>query len=197
MLFLGDLGVQLGAVTPVFLAFRDREHVLNLIESATGGRFHPNFDRIGGLKDDLPKGFIDETRLVMKKIRTFCDENEDLLIGNEIFQERTRNVGVIPREVALQYGLSGANLRASGVDWDLRRDPGCRWRGTRSTGGCGRTPTATASPAAGSACRRRGVDEDRRSAPRRPAVRVDHGQGPAHHQGARGRGLGVDGEPAR
>ena len=121
-LFLGDLGVQLGAITPVFLAFRDREYVLNLIESATGGRFHPNFDRIGGLKDDLPAGWIDETRAVMKKLRSFCDQIEDLLFGNEIFQSRTRGIGVIPREVALQYGLSGANLRASGVDWDLRRD---------------------------------------------------------------------------
>jgi NADH-quinone oxidoreductase subunit D len=122
VLFLGDMGVQLGAVTPVFYAFRDREYVLNLIESATGGRFHPNFDRIGGLKDDLPKGFIDETRAVMKTVRGFCDEMEELLVGNEIFQARTRGIGVIPREVALQYGLSGANLRASGVDWDLRRD---------------------------------------------------------------------------
>jgi NADH-quinone oxidoreductase subunit D len=121
-LFLGDLGVQLGAVTPVFFAFRDREYVLNLIEGATGGRFHPNFDRIGGLKDDLPAGFIDETRIVMKKLRGFCDQIEDLLFGNEIFQSRTRGIGVIPKDVALQYGLSGANLRASGVDWDLRRD---------------------------------------------------------------------------
>ena len=121
-LFLGDLGVQLGAVTPVFFAFRDREYVLNLIEGATGGRFHPNFDRIGGLKDDLPAGFIDETRNVMKKLRGFCDLIEDLLFGNEIFQSRTRGIGVIPKDVALQYGLSGANLRASGVDWDLRRD---------------------------------------------------------------------------
>ncbi len=121
-LFLGDLGVQLGAVTPVFLAFRDREYVLNLIESATGGRFHPNFDRIGGLKDDLPAGFVEETRAVMGKLRNFCDEIERLLFGNEIFQARTRGIGVIPRDVALQYGLSGANLRASGVDWDLRRD---------------------------------------------------------------------------
>ncbi|MEO7397368.1 MAG: NADH-quinone oxidoreductase subunit D 1 [Ilumatobacteraceae bacterium] len=121
-LFLGDLGVQMGAVTPVFLAFRDREYVLNLIESATGGRFHPNFDRIGGLKEDLPKGWIDETRGVMRKLRNFCDEMQDLLFGNEIFQSRTRGVGVIPRDVALQYGLSGANLRASGVDYDLRRD---------------------------------------------------------------------------
>jgi NADH-quinone oxidoreductase subunit D len=121
-LFLGDLGAQMGAVTPVFYAFRDREHVLNLIESATGGRFHPNFDRIGGLKEDLPAGWIDETRSVMKRLRDFCDEVEDLLFGNVVFQTRTRGIGVIPKEVALQYGLSGANLRASGVDWDLRRD---------------------------------------------------------------------------
>ena len=121
-LFLGDLGVQLGAVTPVFLAFRDREYVLNLIESATGGRFHPNFDRIGGLKDDLPAGWIEETRAVMKKLQGFCDQMEDLLFGNEIFLARTKGIGIIPRDVAMQYGLSGANLRASGIDHDLRRD---------------------------------------------------------------------------
>jgi NADH-quinone oxidoreductase subunit D len=121
-LFLGDLGVQMGAITPVFFAFRDREYVLNLIEGATGGRFHPNFDRIGGLKDDLPKGWIAETKAVMKKLRTFCDQIEELLFGNEIFQSRTRGICVIPRDIALQYGLSGATLRASGVDWDLRRD---------------------------------------------------------------------------
>ncbi|MGK2957581.1 MAG: NADH-quinone oxidoreductase subunit D [Acidimicrobiales bacterium] len=121
-LFLGDMGVQLGAITPVFYAFRDREYVLNLIESATGGRFHPNFDRIGGIKDDLPKGWIEETRGVMVKVRRFCDELEDLILGNPIFAARTRGVGIIPGETALHYGLSGANLRASGVDWDLRRD---------------------------------------------------------------------------
>lgn len=121
-LFLGDLGVQLGAITPVFFAFRDREHVLNQIEAATGGRFHPNFDRIGGLKDDLPKGWIAETRTAMDRLAEFCDTIEELLIGNLIFQERTRGIGVIPREKALEYGMSGANLRASGVDWDLRRD---------------------------------------------------------------------------
>jgi NADH-quinone oxidoreductase subunit D len=121
-LFLGDLGVQMGAITPVFFAFRDREYVLNLIEGATGGRFHPNFDRIGGLKDDLPKGWIAETKAVMKKLSRFCDQIDDLLFGNEIFQSRMRGIGVIPRDVALQFGLSGANLRASGVDWDLRRD---------------------------------------------------------------------------
>jgi len=121
-LFLGDMGVQLGALTPVFFAFRDREHVLNQIEAVTGGRFHPNFDRIGGVKDDLPKGWIDDTKAVMEKIRTFCDQMEDLLLGNEIFESRTRGIGIIPKAKALEYGMSGANLRASGVDWDLRRD---------------------------------------------------------------------------
>jgi NADH-quinone oxidoreductase subunit D len=121
-LFIGEMGVQLGALTPVFYAFRDREYVLNLIEGATGGRFHPNYDRIGGLKDDLPKGWVDETRAVMKRMRDYCDELETLLMGNEIFDRRTRGIGVIPVDVALSYGLSGANIRASGVDWDLRRD---------------------------------------------------------------------------
>jgi len=121
-LFIGTMGADLGAVTPVFYAFRDREHVLNQIEGVTGGRFHPNFDRIGGLKDDLPRGWIDETKAVMVRIREFCDELEELLMGNDIFQARTRGIGVIPAEVGLSYGLSGANIRGSGVDWDLRRD---------------------------------------------------------------------------
>src|SRR2546423_3582621 len=89
-LFIGEMGVQLGAITPAFFAFRDREYVLNLIEAATGGRFHPNFDRIGGIKDDLPKGWIDECRGAMKRARRFCDEIEELLMGNEIFEQRPR-----------------------------------------------------------------------------------------------------------
>ena len=121
-LFMGDMGVQLGAITAVFYAFRDREHVLNQIEAATGGRFHPNYDRIGGLKEDFPKGWVADTKSAMEKVRGFCDEMETLLMDNEIFETRTRGIGVIPAEVALSYGLSGANLRASGVDWDLRRD---------------------------------------------------------------------------
>ena len=129
LLFLGDMAVQVGAVTPVFFAFRDREHILNQIEAATGGRFHPNFDRIGGLKDDLPKGWTVETKQVMKKMRSFCDEIENLVMGNEIFQARTRGIGVVPADVGLSYGLSGANIRGSGVDWDVRRD------GTTGTGG--------------------------------------------------------------
>ena len=122
IMFLGDMGVQVGGLTAIFYAFRDREFVLNKIEAVTGGRFHPNFDRIGGLLDDLPKGWIAETKQAMEKVRSFCDEMDDLLLGNEIFQERTRGIGVIPPDVALQYGLSGANARASGIDWDIRRD---------------------------------------------------------------------------
>jgi NADH-quinone oxidoreductase subunit D len=121
-LFLGDMAAQVGALTPVFYAFRDREFILNQIEAVTGGRFHPNFDRIGGLKDDLPKGWGADTKEALARLVTFCDQMEDLVLGNEIFEARTRGIGVIPAEVALQYGLSGANLRASGVDWDLRRD---------------------------------------------------------------------------
>src|SRR5689334_3516122 len=84
-LFLGEMGLQLGAFTAAFYAFRDREFVLNQIESVTGGRFHPNFDRIGGLKDDLPKGWVEETKQVMDRLDDYCDEMETLLMGNEIF----------------------------------------------------------------------------------------------------------------
>ncbi len=121
-LFVGDMALHIGAMTAAFYAFRDREFVLNQIESVTGGRFHPNFDRIGGLKDDLPKGWITDTKATMQTIRDFCDEMEILVETNEIFEARTRGIGVIPADIALQFGLTGANLRASGVDWDLRRD---------------------------------------------------------------------------
>ena len=197
-LFLGDLGVQLGAVTPVFLAFRDREHVLNLIESVTGGRFHPNFDRIGGLKDDLPKGFVDECRTVMKKIRNFCDEIEDLLIGNEIFQARTRGVGRDPaggRPAVRPVGRQPAGQRR-------RLGPAPR-PGPADGVGQGRLEgldpprRRQLRPLLGPPAGDPGGDQDRRPAARRAAVRADHGQGAAHHQGARGRGVGVDGEPAR
>ncbi len=122
VLFLGEMGLQVGALTPAFYGFRDREHVLNLIEAATGGRFHPNFNRIGGLKDDLPWGWVNETRTAMKTVFDACDTFEDLVVGNEIFEARTRGIGIIPVELGLSYGVSGSNIRASGHDWDLRRD---------------------------------------------------------------------------
>ncbi len=122
ILFLGEMGLQVGAITPAFYGFRDREYVLNAIESATGGRFHPNFNRIGGILDDLPWGWIAETRESMRKILKSCDDFEDLVLSNPIFQKRTRGIGIIPAELGAAYGVSGSNLRACGVDWDLRRD---------------------------------------------------------------------------
>ena len=122
VLFLGEMGLQVGAITPAFYGFRDREYVLNLIEAVTGGRFHPNFNRIGGIKDDLPWGWISECKSVMQKVLKSCDEFDDLVVGNPIFQKRTRSIGIIPQELGAAYGVSGSNLRASGVDWDLRRD---------------------------------------------------------------------------
>ena len=116
------MGLQVGAITPAFYGFRDREYVLNLIEAVTGGRFHPNFNRIGGIKDDLPWGWISDCREAMRKVLESCDTFEDLVVGNPIFEQRTRSIGIIPAELGAAYGVSGSNLRASGVDWDLRRD---------------------------------------------------------------------------
>jgi NADH-quinone oxidoreductase subunit D len=116
------MGLQVGAITPAFYGFRDREYVLNLIEGVTGGRFHPNFNRIGGLKDDLPWGWNAECKATMRKTLESCDEFENLVVGNPIFEQRTRSIGIIPADLGTAYGVSGSNIRASGVDWDLRRD---------------------------------------------------------------------------
>lgn len=134
LVFMSSYPLELGASTPLMHALREREHVLDLIESVTGGRFHPNFNRIGGVKpavgqgastkkmsQDLPAGFFQGTRDAMGRVLAVCDDLDDLVTGNELFQARTVGVGVIPREKALEYGMSGPNLRASGVDFDLRR----------------------------------------------------------------------------
>jgi Ni,Fe-hydrogenase III large subunit len=89
----------------------------------------------------------------MKRILDGCDDFEDILVGNEIFEARTRGIGIIPGELGAAYGLSGANLRASGIDWDLRRDGGLP-RLPDSTSRSG-PPTATRTPATGCASRRR------------------------------------------
>src|SRR3954454_19437697 len=122
LLFLGEMGLQVGAITPAFYGLRDREHLLNLIESFTGGRFHPNFNRIGGIKDDMPWGWMNDCRQTMQKVLDSCDDFEGLVADNPIFEERTRSIGIIPADLGAAYGVSGSNIRASGVDWDLRRD---------------------------------------------------------------------------
>jgi len=134
LVFLSSYPLELGAATPLMHALRERERVLDLIEGVTGGRFHPNFNRIGGVKpaagagstqkkvvQDLPEGFLDQTRDAMANVVKVCDDMEDLVLGNEIFLERTKGVGVIPADQALAYGVSGPNLRASGVRFDVRK----------------------------------------------------------------------------
>ena len=134
LVFMSSFPLELGAATPLMHALREREHVLELIEGVTGGRFHPNFNRIGGVKpaagggstqkkvsQDLPKGFLAETRDAMEKIFAVCDDMDTLVSGNEIFQARTKGVAVVPAAKALEYGVSGPNLRASGVAFDLRQ----------------------------------------------------------------------------
>ncbi len=134
MVFMASYPLELGAATPLFFALRERERVLDLLESVTGGRFHPNFNRIGGVKpaagsgstmrklvQDLPKGFLEETRVAMDNIDHAVDQIEDLVAGNEIILARTKGIGVLPPEIAAAYGVSGPNLRASGVRFDLRK----------------------------------------------------------------------------
>ena len=135
LVFNASYPLELGAATPLFFALRERERVLDLLESVTGGRFHPNFNRIGGVKpaygsgsstrkqiQDLPAGFLAETRLAMDKVLTSVDQLEDLVAGNEIILARTKGIGVLPPEVAVAFGVSGPNLRASGVPFDLRKN---------------------------------------------------------------------------
>jgi NADH-quinone oxidoreductase subunit D len=134
LVFTSSYPLELGATTPLFHALRERERVLELIESVTGGRFHPNFNRVGGIKPnagggsnqkkvsmDLPAGFFEQTRATMVRVLEACDDLDTLVTGNEVFKARTLGVGIIPAAKAIEYGLSGPNLRASGVPYDLRK----------------------------------------------------------------------------
>ncbi|MPZ87816.1 MAG: NADH-quinone oxidoreductase subunit D [Nitriliruptorales bacterium] len=120
LMFVGSFGLELGAITPVFFAFREREDIQNLMESATGGRLHFSYARVGGLKEDLPRGFLAASEQMVKNIRMRNLEYRDLLQGNEIFGARTKGVGKLPPDVALDYGVSGPTLQATGVAEDSR-----------------------------------------------------------------------------
>jgi NADH-quinone oxidoreductase subunit D len=120
LMFVGSFALELGAITPMFFAFREREDIQHLMESATGGRLHFSYCRVGGLKEDLPAGFLAESRDLVPHIRTRTQEYRDLLEGNEIFIARTRGVGVLPPDIALDYGVSGPPLHATGVPEDAR-----------------------------------------------------------------------------
>jgi NADH-quinone oxidoreductase subunit D len=120
LMFVGSYALELGAITPMFYAFREREEIQHLLESATGGRLHFTYNQPGGLKMDLPKGFLKESVRLVESTRARLQDYVDLVLGNEIFHGRTKGVGALPPEVALSYGVTGPTLQAAGVPEDSR-----------------------------------------------------------------------------
>ncbi len=148
LMFLGAYPLELGAITPIFYAFREREELQALMEEISGGRMHYMFNRVGGLKDDLPAGWLDRVATALKSVRKRLPELEGLLLGNEILRGRTQGVGVLSRELAMSYGVSGPVARASGLDLDLRRDePYLAYEQLFAAGGPGRVSTRKAGDA--------------------------------------------------
>ncbi len=122
MVWLGTHALDLGAMSPFFYCFRQREKILNLIEAASGGRMTPSYFRIGGLMMDLPAGFERRCRQFLEDFPAALDLLDTLITGNTIWQSRTKGIGVITADEAIDWGLTGPCLRGSGVDLDLRRD---------------------------------------------------------------------------
>ena len=122
LMFLGAYPLELGAITPVFYAFTEREELQAVMEEVSGGRMHYMFNRVGGLKEDLPAGWLNRVLTTTASVRRRLPRLEAMIVGNEILQARTRGVGVLDRATAASYGVSGPVARASGLDLDLRRD---------------------------------------------------------------------------
>lgn len=122
LMFLGSYPLELGGITPVFHSFRSREEIQHVLEEASGGRMHYMFNRVGGLKEDLPAGWLGRVRTAVAAVRGQMDVFDGLVLGNEIFRGRTEGVGVLAPALVHAYGASGPIARASGVDFDLRRD---------------------------------------------------------------------------
>jgi len=122
MVWLGTSCLDMGAMTPFWFTFKEREKILNLIESASGGRMTPSYFRIGGLMMDLPAGFDNRVKQFLADFPDALKTFDTLVTGNTIWQSRTKNIGMISREDAIAWGLTGPSLRGSGVDLDLRRD---------------------------------------------------------------------------
>lgn len=125
LLFIGTFGIDIGAFTPFLYAFgREREMILDLFEQVCGARITYNYVRIGGVMADLPDGWADKAKKFMAHMRGCLKEYDDLLSYNPIFMDRTKGIGVLPKDKAVAYGVTGPNLRASGVPLDLRKsDP--------------------------------------------------------------------------
>ena len=121
LIALGTYGIDIGAFTPFLWCFRDREHIMNMLEWVSGSRMLYNYIWVGGLYYDLPVGFEERCREFIDYFRGKLPELNQLLTDNQIFISRTANVGVLPMSLAINYGCSGPMLRASGLKWDLRR----------------------------------------------------------------------------
>lgn len=122
LMFLGSYPLELGAITPMFYVFREREELQGVMEEIAGGRLHYMFNRVGGLRDDIPAGWLDRAEAAVSLVRSRMPEIESFIVGNPILNARTKGVGVVSREMVEQYGITGPIARASGVDVDLRRD---------------------------------------------------------------------------
>jgi NADH-quinone oxidoreductase subunit D len=119
---IGFLTQEMGASgSPLMYSFREREKILDLFEALTGSRMMCNYMRFGGCRVDLPAGWLEQTKKVVAEFPRFLDEFERLLAGNEILLARTQGVGVLSRQLAIQGGITGPILRASGVNYDLRK----------------------------------------------------------------------------
>lgn len=121
LLGLGVFAMDVGAMTLFLHTFTEREKIYNLIEALTGARFTTTYTRIGGLSRDLPEGWIDQLKQFLKEVVVAVNELDRMLTRNKIFMDRTKDLAVISRESAISYGFSGPNLRASNVNFDLRK----------------------------------------------------------------------------
>jgi|TARA_B100000470_G_scaffold142168_1_gene110231 NADH-quinone oxidoreductase subunit D len=121
MLFIATMGLDAGAMTPSMFCFRGRERIQGLFESVSGARMMHNYFRIGGLKEDVPDDFVAQVREVLELVKKDTEESDKLLSFNEIFLARLKNIAVMSAEDAIDYGLTGPCLRASGVDYDVRK----------------------------------------------------------------------------
>lgn len=121
LIAIGTYGMDIGAFTPFFWIMRDREHILRLLEWASGARLLYNYMWVGGLYYDIPPGFETRTSEFVTYLNTKLPELKGILIDNRIFIDRTANVGVLPLNLAVNSGITGPMLRASGLKYDLRR----------------------------------------------------------------------------
>ncbi|MEC1520648.1 NADH-quinone oxidoreductase subunit D [Neobacillus niacini] len=118
----GTYILDLGATSPFIYAFRDREMIINMLNELSGARLTFNYMRVGGVKWDAPEGWVDGVREFVPYLREQLKGYHNLVSGNEIFLDRVKGVGVYSKEDAINYSLSGPNLRSTGVKWDLRKD---------------------------------------------------------------------------